>query len=82
MAIRESDLMLICVAAAKQITSEYNRETNNAMKRISRAMFEATGEAVVVERAQDNPVERDIVDRCINDVMELVLGLIGGKGNG
>jgi hypothetical protein len=75
--IRESDLMLMCLEASKSIVADYNQEINNALKRISMAM--AGGEEVVVTRVEENPVERDIVDRVVRDTLELVLGVIQRK---
>ena len=76
--IRETDLMLVCLEAGKALTREYNMELNNALGRIADAMY-ATRDAVMVERAQDNPVERDIVTRVTLDTIGLVLGLEEGK---
>lgn len=76
--IRETDLMLVCLEAGKSVVREYNAELNDALGRISDTMY-ATRDAVMVERAQDNPVERDIVTRVTLDTIGLVLGLEEGK---
>ncbi len=78
MAIRETDVMLVCLEATKNIVKDYNQEVNDALHRISMAFYEAGRENVVIERAEDNPVERGIVVRCTRGTIGLVLGLEGG----
>lgn len=78
MAIRETDLMLVCLEAGKSLVREYNPELNNALGRISDAMCAAGMEGVMVERAMvDNPVERHIVTRVTLDTIGLVEELEG-----
>lgn len=72
MAIRETDLMLVCFEASKNLVAKYDQEVNNAMCRIASAMFEAgPNDEVVIERAADNPVERDIAERVTAGTLQL-----------
>lgn len=71
-AIRETDLMLVCLEAGKALTREYNMELNNALRRISDAMFESRGSDVVVKRAEDNPMDRDVAIRVTLETIALM----------
>ena len=75
MAIKETDIMIISVAAAKILRDTYSMELHDALKRISTEMYQSKD--VMVTKAGDNPVERDIV---IRSTMELVRMFISLKG--
>lgn len=74
--IRETDLMLVCLEAGKALVREFNPELNNALGRISDAMYEGSGNATVT-RAEDNPVDRDIATRVTLDTIQLVMEMEG-----
>lgn len=74
--IRETDLMLVCLEAGKSLVREYNMELNNALARISNAMYTGGGSAVVT-RAEDNPVDRDVAIRTTLETFRLVMEMEG-----
>lgn len=77
--IRETDLMLVCLEAGKSLVREFNMELNNALGRISDAMYEGKGEAMVT-RAEDNPVDRDVDIRTTLETIQLVMEVEGRDG--
>lgn len=78
--INETDLMLVCLEAGKSIVREFNLELNNALGRIADAMYASRGADVVVRRAEENPVDRDVAIRVTMETIGLVAEVEGRDG--